>query len=74
MSNDRRVFKIEGDIITYIMDKSWSFIKNKLELTCLIDYKLVSLDDTSYAIFDDYRPYRLNIEVNNDIVTNITLG
>lgn len=36
--------------------------------------RIVRVDDESFGVTDDYRPDRLNFEVDDGVVTVVTLG
>ncbi len=42
--------------------------------TNIIDWRIVREDDEFFAVTDDYRPDRLNFELDDGVITRVTLG
>lgn len=58
-----------------------NLIINKPKKRCLdlleereINYRILRADKVGYCITDDIDPNRFNLEIDNDIVTNIFIG
>lgn len=71
-------FKMVDDWIDELMCKK-VLVKSQEEAIRILDenginYRVVRGDSNHYAITDDYRPERLNLEIDNDIVTQVYSG
>lgn len=53
--------------------KEFGELLEELHANC-IDYRVTRIDSKNFAVTDDYHHWRWNLEVDEGLVTKITLG
>ncbi|MEO6305475.1 MAG: hypothetical protein ABIP51_20095 [Bacteroidia bacterium] len=62
-----------ADIIKKLLNKPYSEVKEKC-IRSGYNYRTISIDGKSLMVTRDIDAYRLNFKIENDIVTEITMG
>ena len=61
------------EIVRWLMNKNINSDETKTILD-LYEYRIVHRDGKDFIVTSDFHPTRMNLKVENNIITNINLG